>query len=180
MSEEIHPQELKGLEAALGALLPTPSRIDRDGLMFRAGRASVTRRRWAWPAATAVLASVAATLAIVLIARPRPEPEQVVIYVPVEKLAEPPATQIEPPSPPRNAVVLQETEEKGESPAQTSYFHLQQLVLRWGLDGLASPPVVSRVMPPLTMEELLGEIPKHREPAPWFELPDFLNKGGKS
>jgi hypothetical protein len=51
--------ELAAIEAAFGGLLPRPSAVERDRLMFLAGRASVAVssghriRGWLWPAATA-------------------------------------------------------------------------------------------------------------------------------
>ena len=50
------PAELE-LEAALGSLRPAPPGIDRDRLMFSAGRASVRNPVRRWPAASAALAA---------------------------------------------------------------------------------------------------------------------------
>ncbi|MGA2064785.1 MAG: hypothetical protein ABSG86_07440 [Thermoguttaceae bacterium] len=73
--------ELTAFEAALAALAPRVERFDREQLIFRAGRASALRgttrprRRWAgwgWPAAFAAMTAVAASLLVMLCARPAP------------------------------------------------------------------------------------------------------------
>jgi len=96
-------EELKAFEAALAALVPRGDRLDRDRLMFLAGQASVggilsetaaaegtpgvspvrgkahgqdaraTTRRWAWPAAFSAMTAVAATLLVIVVARPEPQ-----------------------------------------------------------------------------------------------------------
>jgi len=61
------PGELKAFEAALGGLKPVAGAIDRDRLMYLAGRASVERgrriARFGWPLATAALLLLSVTLA---------------------------------------------------------------------------------------------------------------------
>jgi len=71
MSEERLSGELAAIEAALCSLTPAPSGIERDRLMFLAGRASVNRtvshRRLAamlWPVATAASLLAATTFGI--------------------------------------------------------------------------------------------------------------------
>jgi len=82
MSEEQELSgELKSLEAKLAALAPRADRLDRDKLMFLAGRESALAearrrngrlRRWAGSAAVAALAAAAAVVVMVL-ARPAPQ-----------------------------------------------------------------------------------------------------------
>src|SRR5262249_38547925 len=74
MSQE--PHDLTGLESALVALAPTPSRLDRDGLMFAAGRASVSRT---WIKAACGLAGLSVALALVHIWRPTRVVERTVV-----------------------------------------------------------------------------------------------------
>ncbi|HEX2475148.1 MAG TPA: hypothetical protein VHK01_10395 [Lacipirellulaceae bacterium] len=77
------PAELKALEARLAALAPRDDRLDRERLMFLAGRASVegpieadnpSPRVWlktnAWPAAFTGMTAIAASLLVALVARP--------------------------------------------------------------------------------------------------------------
>ncbi|MBN2477645.1 MAG: hypothetical protein JXB62_23760 [Pirellulales bacterium] len=85
------PAELKAFEARLASLTPCAGRLDREALIFEAGRASVLpgggrsasgvlrRLRWSWPTAFGAMTTVAAALlAMVLM---RPEPSVVVRYV---------------------------------------------------------------------------------------------------
>jgi hypothetical protein len=77
------PADLKALEARFAALVPRDDRLNRERLMFLAGRASVEGpiaiasrmpRKWlvrnAWPAAFACMSAVAAMLLVSLINRP--------------------------------------------------------------------------------------------------------------
>jgi len=50
--------ELKGLEEALSALLPQSARIDRDQVMYEAGRSARPRHHGAWSAALAGCAAL--------------------------------------------------------------------------------------------------------------------------
>src|SRR6516225_6587980 len=83
---------LEALAGALRGLAPRPAEIDRDRLMFHAGRASAPRG-WAWPLATAASAAAAVALALLLWARPEPPPRIVerVVYVPAALPDEAPA-----------------------------------------------------------------------------------------
>ncbi len=92
MSAQEKQDELKSFEAALAALAPRTDRLDRERLMFLAGRQSVfpstgtdrrlvgrgtqrvpggegKKRFGAWPAAFAGMSVVAATLLVMLISR---------------------------------------------------------------------------------------------------------------
>jgi len=93
---------MTALEAALAALTPRADRLDRERLMFLAGRASVLgekavegataglsgsgrdstagqasrgtqHSRWPWPAAFAAMTAVAAGLLVALVTRPGPQ-----------------------------------------------------------------------------------------------------------
>src|SRR5262249_30724133 len=63
---------LNARAGALAGLKPRPAALDRDALMFRAGRASAPRG-WKWPLATAALSLVALGLGIALLVRPQPQ-----------------------------------------------------------------------------------------------------------
>jgi hypothetical protein len=77
MSQEPLNPELAALEARLTALTPRPAGLDRDRLMFLAGRAAAaqTARRgwtsWLWPCATAASLALAVVLGL-RGARPQP------------------------------------------------------------------------------------------------------------
>jgi hypothetical protein len=67
--------EEEDVEAALRALVPGPSRLDRDRLMFEAGALSTRGSAWrhrAWPAAAAVLALALAGESWLMAVRPTP------------------------------------------------------------------------------------------------------------
>jgi hypothetical protein len=114
---------LDALAGALRGLTPGAGRLDRDALMFRAGRASAPRRR-AWPLATAASAAAALALGVLLWARPELPPRTVerVVYLPAE--VSPPASE-RPAVPPDGAG------------RWSSYL---QEVARWDLDGRPPPP----------------------------------------
>jgi hypothetical protein len=90
--EENRPEDLKALEAALAALVPRGDRLQRDRLMFLAGRAAASRpgaavsRRWAWPAAFSAMTAVAASLLVMLVTRPGPQIVERIVEVPAESI----------------------------------------------------------------------------------------------
>jgi hypothetical protein len=66
------PSELGALAAQLKTLVPRADRLDRERLMFLAGRAAAapefdSRVHWAWPAAFVAMTALAATLLVVLV-----------------------------------------------------------------------------------------------------------------
>ncbi len=80
--EDELPPQLKSIEAELASLAPRTDRLDRERLIFLAGQASVlgvahrrasTSSGWGWPAATAVMTTVAAALMVTLLVRPGPQ-----------------------------------------------------------------------------------------------------------
>jgi hypothetical protein len=77
MSQEELNDELADIEAALATVGPGPSRLQRDRVMYLAGRASVgpaaqrTHTGWAWPAAFGAMTAVAATLLAMVVAQPQ-------------------------------------------------------------------------------------------------------------
>ena len=76
------PNDLTAIESALRDLTPAASRLDRDGLMYAAGRDSRLSRL---PLATAcACAGLAAGMAVILLVRPpRIEERVTVVHVPV-------------------------------------------------------------------------------------------------
>ena len=114
MSTE-EPVELKAIEAALAALAPTTGSLDRDRLMYLAGRASLSaagearRFRWAWPAATAAMTTVAAALLAVVslrLAEPAPRIVERIVEVPVERTPAPSRIGLQPVGPALPATTL--------------------------------------------------------------------------
>ncbi len=156
MPEPLEPG-LNEVAAALAALRPSPPALDRDRLLFNAGRASVSRP-WAWRIAAAASTALAAVLAAVLILRPAPPPVERVVYVRVEPAPQPPPKADAPPSPPPAPA---ESEPPAAPPLYSSpstpYTRLEDRVLRWGLDGLAEP-TPHLAAPPETLDSLLKSL----------------------
>src|SRR5215471_8647832 len=73
MSENISDPEMIALEAALTELAPRPPGINRDQLMFQAGKRAARRYRWALPCASAVIASTATLLIVLGFYHPQPQ-----------------------------------------------------------------------------------------------------------
>lgn len=80
MHESEQERELAAWEARLSAFRPGPSRLERDRVMYLAGRASAKRERtpaarpcarWAWPAALAAMTTVAGCLLAALVLQHR-------------------------------------------------------------------------------------------------------------
>jgi hypothetical protein len=123
MSEAAHNPEVKAVEAALSALAPRTERLDRDQVMYRAGRASV-RPGWTW--------SIAASLSLVTLTlvagydllRPAPQNVERVVYV---RVAEPVYVT------PDSGSIAQQTDADG------AYLHLRDRVLSYGVDALPAP-----------------------------------------
>ena len=133
MSEERVRQDLTGVEAAISSLSPTPTGVDRDRLMYLAGRATAAgsldarrpRAHWAWPSATAASLLLAVTFATMWAARGEP----VVIY-----RDRPVAAPRESQQP--DAAVEEEVESASpRKPWRTDYLRLRRLVLTDGIDA---------------------------------------------
>jgi hypothetical protein len=135
MSEKPVKNDLAAVEAALGALRPVPSGVDRDRLMYLAGEAAASRslsrrRRWAdwlWPCATAASVLLAVTFATMWFARGEPR----IVYV------ERPARAREdssPPAAPRTEAV------RRPKRWRTDYLQLRRLVMSRGVDALPETP----------------------------------------
>ena len=142
--ETLTPAE-RELQEALGTLQPAAAGIDRDGLMFRAGRASVRRALRPWQAASVVLA---ACLAISLWARPKRTETVRIVRAPLrQRLRKPPA--------PPGRAQLAAAERVPAPPPDDPSARLCEDVLRRGLDALPTEARSSRAAP-LSVAQLLG------------------------
>jgi hypothetical protein len=137
MSEKPVKNDLSAVEAALGALRPAPSGVDRDRLMYLAGEAAASRSRggrrrradWLWPCATAASVLLAVTFATMWFAA---EPEVRIVYV--SERDETPK-----PAPQPTAVTEQDIERAlPQKKWRTDYLQLRRLVMTEGVDLL--PP----------------------------------------
>jgi len=83
-------ESMKAVEAALASLVPRADRLDRDRLIFLAGRESaiaesVPRARWVWPGALAAMTTAAAVLLVMLWYQPEPPVVVKYVEVPVQR-----------------------------------------------------------------------------------------------
>ncbi len=156
MPEPIDPG-LNEVAAALAALRPNPPALDRDRLLFQAGRASAPRP-WLWRATTAASTSAAAVLAALLIFRPAPPAVEIerVVYVRDQPPPAPPPPQKDKPPPPAPPEAEPPPPPYPWQPA-TPYTRMEDRVLRWGLDGLAEP-ALPPAAPPDTVDSLLRSL----------------------
>lgn len=165
MSE--HPEkELSELEQALRALEPAPSAINRDQLMFKAGRASALAPPGrGWQIATVCASATALCLALILALRPIPDPQVrfVTLAPPLPEIAQ----QL-----PAHEVIPKEVTPHEASPVRDIFagpfswgaefpsWRMQQMALRWGVGSLPvwvpddspEPAVASRVLEDLRLE----------------------------
>ncbi len=87
--EERLDADLKSFEAQLASLNPRTDRLDREQLMFQAGRQSIRTSRvlpWVWPAACGLSTTAAMVMLVALLMQP--EPQVVVKYVEVPAKAD--------------------------------------------------------------------------------------------
>ena len=177
------PSDLQALEAALASLAPRSAAIDRDRLMYEAGRASVSTVRaaahggWAWPAAFSGMSALAASLFLALVLRP-PAVVERLVEAPVvdeervdeERVGEE-ATgrggdEVQDRSELPRAVELargpgrdDKQNDDAPRPAGLSYFDLRDRVLAMGIETwqASTNVAVADSQPPATYRELLIE-----------------------
>jgi hypothetical protein len=153
MSESLDPR-LNDVAVALAALAPSCPNLDRDRLLFKAGRASAPGS-WFWRLSAAVSTMAAVALAAILFLRPVPTLVERVVYV---EVTPPPI-----PAPPKDVDITPppSLESEPSAPAYswptTPYTRLENRLLRWGLDGLAEPPSPPAA-PPETLKSLLESL----------------------
>jgi hypothetical protein len=138
MSENIRDPEMTALEAALAELAPRSATIDRDQLMFQAGRRAARRNGWLVPGVAAVLASAATVSAVLLFYHPEPQ----IVRLPLTKVA-PPAS-----SPSHIASANDSWLQCVEG------LRLRNEVLQSGLDALPKPPTTEEHQEPLNIDSL--------------------------
>jgi hypothetical protein len=125
------------LEAALGALRPSTARIDRDQLMFEAGRQSGCRRG---PVVWQVLSGALAAALVMSVSLHRtPREVERVVYVTT------PAAQRAPDVP---TVAMDVNDRRAEGPAKASYFVLRGRLLDGGTDAIETRRPVVPVLNP--------------------------------
>ncbi len=133
-------QELKKLADALAALTPRPAHLDRDGILFEAGRRSA-RPAGFWPWTTGGLAVVAGILAVALAIRPAPATVIQYVAVPSKPQPAPPPAPV-PDVTPEPPVIAFEFDEA--TLPSGSFLRVQQAALRNGVETLQAPNVEPR------------------------------------
>ena len=199
MSQIPNDPELKVMESALGGLIPVPSRLDRDRLMFQAGaisRRGGYRTRWAWPSIASVLAVIVVCESLYLAARPGPRVVErlVVVREPAGSSLTSSAPSPTAPVPDRGTpspapvVLLSQAVDPSPEPSDalllsnwqtvSDYRRLENLVLRFGLDALPEP--ARRLSEPGTSLDPLERSPASAGAMRRIELEKLLNLGDRS
>jgi hypothetical protein len=142
MSPETHDPELASLAAGLAKLAPSAGRLDRDQLLFRAGRASAGQRGWLWPGVAAFLALTLGAIGLAEWLGPAPQRVERVVYRRIEPPASP-AEQIADRQP-ATPYAAPNTSDQAEAPlTEQSYARMQRLVFAFGVDALPNPPAAA-------------------------------------
>jgi hypothetical protein len=168
---EHHPRpEITEVESQLLALKPSPGSLDRDRVIYRAGRASALGPgRWAWPAVSGVMSLVTVALAVALATRPEPTPR--VVYV---KMVQPAELPKQPPEPGDAPSAADELLPPPAAPAGRVVARgrplMEEQLLRWGLDALPAPAPAA---PPAEPANRFLGVPVGAPPvlgSPWLSL----------
>jgi hypothetical protein len=175
-AEALTPAE-RELERALGALSPARPALNRERVLFEAGRAvgdaAGRRRLFAWRTAAAVLL-VGLGLALAMEAEPRVIESDRIVYLPSPEVPEAPAPSVAQETDDGQAEEWAAREEhlltshrRPLVPASDAdYLAIRDAVLRWGVRGMPSPPAGAGASPAAepTVDHLLGIPP--RKPSP--------------
>ena len=158
------------LAASLAALNPASHGIDRDRLLFDAGRRDASRVRWVWPGLSAMLMAAL----VVLLVRPR-EPQVVERIVHVTA----PRPAVEKRAIPAPVWIDEETDDPSDLLA---YAKRQQEMLAQGVDALPEPRYFSTsdAGTSVSIDDFLGTGPVRHAPRGPFDFLNFLNVGGNS
>jgi hypothetical protein len=167
--------DLAAVERQLARLTPAAPRIDRDRLMFEAGRASATRPeppgyiagpfrsgRYFWPAATATMTAASLLFAIILFDQHQSlqlaQNNQAAI-VPVQAASQPPATA----APITQPQLTSATWLSARAP-QTGYLGTRFVALTRGVGAIETPLEMTSgsfaqpIEQPATRREMLNEL----------------------
>jgi hypothetical protein len=150
MSTEAENPDLAGVAAALARLAPSAGRFNRDQLLFRAGQMSVPRRRWPWPASTALFALAAVALGIAAARRPAPETVERIVYV------ERPASSTLAAHSPAPSQTEERLDDSPSTSSPLSCYRLEQVALRWGVESLPAPRSAAAVTDPSDSGSLMN------------------------
>jgi hypothetical protein len=128
-------------------LSPAAPALNRDRLLYEAGRRAARQRPW-WPAAAGLFAMLSAGLGVRLATAPLPPPQIREVYVERDSTPEKPQVADATPSPANVVLVTPRS-------AGAAYLRLRDQVVRFGADSL--PAVApAAATPSLAVEQLLG------------------------
>jgi hypothetical protein len=142
MPDESLDPDLAALSAALGGLSPTPAAIDRDRLLYEAGRRSVRSRPWQLVAGLFVILSTGLGVRLATV-----PPEVQTVYVDGASRGREPSE-----------VFSQTPGALAPGSPGGGYLHLRDQVVRFGADSLPAI-VLGASAPPPPVEQMLG-LPK--------------------
>ena len=172
MSEHDHSEPMNSLEHALANYVPAALSVDRDRLMFRAGRASAeysvlrtqhSGHSWLWPASTAALAATSLALALALAFRPAANPTIVFRDQPAAEQRSPAHSVLVSEAPHLSTLVAQR-DDREPSRVSSSYLKTREVAVRMGLDALGSPQFSTELPAPISYRDL------------WLGLTTSMNK----
>jgi hypothetical protein len=126
--------DLTPFTRALANVPPSPGRLDRDNLLFAAGRAAGRRAVVFWPVTAAALAGLSTVLALVLLNRP-PTVVERVVHIPAPVLPDAP-----PPAPVGPRDDHSAPTPSSPSPSLAAALRLRQRVLREGIGEVPQVP----------------------------------------
>jgi hypothetical protein len=153
MPEESNNPELASVAAALASLAPSAGRLDRDQILFRAGQASAPRSRGPWPALCAALAAAAVVLGVFAVRQREPRTIERIVLVPKDvPVPRIPIARNEPAAP------SSESANQGSDwppPSPLSYYRLEQVASRWGVEELPVPVSSTVVEADTTPERMM-------------------------
>lgn len=131
------PEDLTALESALASLAPSAPALNRDQLLFEAGR-SAAPRRLHWPLLTTAFAGLSAVLGVQLMTRA--EPATRIVEVVVHQPAPVPVPKVEVVEP---ATTTPNASKWGHSfHSSSGYLSRRDRALHFGQDSLPAPSPV--------------------------------------
>jgi hypothetical protein len=164
-NENDKSDSLGAIERALAGFSPAPPQIDRDRLMFFAGRANAlaneqsqalmlpTRHNRLWPAATATFAATSLALAGVLAFQTASPPTIVrrdrPVSAPAAQFPQPAASLLA-----NHFSLATPSIEREQREASGDYLKIREIALRMGLDALGSQPYSAAPDKPTSYRDL--------------------------
>jgi hypothetical protein len=137
VSDETPDRQVSEFAKTLATAVPHPGRLDRDALLFAAGRAARVRYERLWRASAALLFLLCVGLGATLVLRPQGAIERErVVYLPASAApAAQPSTTVQDTSPPSPVVAWQ-------GAGRAEGLHLRDRLLREGMAALPPCPLV--------------------------------------